>query len=112
MNPALVVVPTYNERENISPLVRAVLAADPRVDVLVVDDNSPDGTGQVADEIARSEPRVRVLHRSAKDGLGRAYLEAFARALGEQHAAQEMGRAANAKKNESDTPLALGPGAA
>ena len=80
MNPALVVVPTYNERDNVEPLVRAVLAADPRVDVLIVDDASPDGTGEVADRLAALEPRVRVMHRAAKDGLGRAYLEAFARA--------------------------------
>jgi len=81
MNKALVVVPTYNERENLEPLVRAVLAADPRVDLLVVDDGSPDGTGQVADALAAAEPRVRVLHRPQKQGLGKAYLVAFSRAL-------------------------------
>lgn len=81
MNPAVVIVPTYNERDNLAPLVRAVLAAEPRVDVLVVDDNSPDGTGAVADELAQAEPRVRVLHRPKKDGLGRAYVAGFKRAL-------------------------------
>ncbi|MBF5046323.1 polyprenol monophosphomannose synthase [Aggregicoccus sp. 17bor-14] len=86
MNPALVCIPTYNERENLEPIVRAVLAADPRVDILVVDDNSPDGTGQVADALAAELPRVRVLHREKKQGLGRAYLHAFRWALAEPYA--------------------------
>ena len=77
MNPALVIIPTYNERENVEPIVRAVLAAESRVDVLIVDDNSPDGTGQLADQLASSQPRVQVLHRAKKQGLGRAYLHAF-----------------------------------
>ncbi len=81
MNRALVCIPTYNERDNIEPITRAVLAADPRVDILVVDDNSPDGTGHVADELAAQEPRVKVLHREKKQGLGRAYLHAFRWAL-------------------------------
>jgi dolichol-phosphate mannosyltransferase len=81
MNPALVCIPTYNERENVEGICRAVLAAEPRVDVLVVDDNSPDGTGRLADEIAAGEKRVKVLHREAKQGLGRAYLHAFRWAL-------------------------------
>ena len=81
MNPALVCIPTYNERDNLEPITRAVLAADPRVDILVVDDNCPDGTGQLADELAAKEPRVRVLHREKKQGLGRAYLHAFRWAL-------------------------------
>jgi dolichol-phosphate mannosyltransferase len=85
MNPALVCIPTYNERENLEPIVRAVLAADPRVDILVVDDNSPDGTGQLADRLAAAEPRVRVLHREKKQGLGRAYLHAFRWALAEPY---------------------------
>lgn len=82
MNPALVCIPTYNERENIGPITEAVLKADPRVDILIVDDNSPDGTGKIADELAAREPRVRVLHREKKEGLGRAYLHAFRTALG------------------------------
>lgn len=81
MNPALVIIPTYNERENIGPITSAVLKADPRIDVLIVDDNSPDGTGQLADELAASEPRIQVLHRAEKQGLGRAYLHAFAWAI-------------------------------
>jgi len=77
---ALVCVPTYNEAENVVPIVEAILAAAP-VEVLVVDDGSPDGTGQLADAIAAREPRVHVLHREKKEGLGRAYLAAFAWAL-------------------------------
>lgn len=83
MNKALVCIPTYNERENIEPIVRAALKADPRVDVLVVDDNSPDGTGEIADRLAQESGRVRVLHREKKEGLGRAYLAAFRWALAE-----------------------------
>jgi dolichol-phosphate mannosyltransferase len=78
---ALVCVPTYDEKENVVAIVEAVLAAAPDVDVLVIDDNSPDGTGRLADEIAAREPRVHVLHRAGKEGLGRAYLAGFAWAL-------------------------------
>ena len=78
---ALVVVPTYNERTNIPLLVPAILLQDPRIDVLVVDDNSPDGTGQLADDLARADSRVHVLHRPAKEGLGKAYLAGFRWAL-------------------------------
>jgi dolichol-phosphate mannosyltransferase len=85
MNPALVIIPTYNERENLGPITEAVLAADPRVDILVVDDNSPDGTGQLADELAAKDKRIRVLHREKKQGLGRAYLHAFRWALAEKY---------------------------
>jgi dolichol-phosphate mannosyltransferase len=82
MNRALVCIPTYNEAENIEPITRAVLTTEPRVDILIVDDNSPDGTGKLADTLAAREPRVRVLHREKKEGLGRAYLAAFRWALG------------------------------
>jgi len=78
---ALVCIPTYNERDNIEAITRAALAADHRVDVLVVDDNSPDGTGKLANELARTEPRIRVLNRPEKRGLGKAYLHAFREAL-------------------------------
>ncbi|MEP6589719.1 MAG: polyprenol monophosphomannose synthase [Gemmatimonadota bacterium] len=78
---ALVVVPTYNECENLPQILPAILATDARLDVLVVDDGSPDGTGQIADTMAATEPRIHVLHRSAKLGLGRAYLAGFAWAL-------------------------------
>jgi dolichol-phosphate mannosyltransferase len=81
MNPALVIIPTYNELDNLGPITAAVLKADPRVDILVVDDNSPDGTGKLADELASQEPRLKVLHREKKQGLGRAYLHAFRWAL-------------------------------
>jgi dolichol-phosphate mannosyltransferase len=81
-HPALVCLPTYDEAENLRPIVEAILAATPDVDVLVVDDNSPDGTGRLADEIAAREPRVQVLHRAGKEGLGKAYLAGFAWALG------------------------------
>lgn len=82
----LVVVPTYNERENLPAIVPRILATDPRLDVLVVDDGSPDGTGAIADEIAAAEPRVHVLHRTAKQGLGRAYLAGFHWALERDYA--------------------------
>jgi dolichol-phosphate mannosyltransferase len=78
---AIVVVPTYNEAENLPLLVPEVLAQDERLEVLVVDDNSPDGTGKLADEISAKEPRVHVLHRSSKQGLGAAYRAGLARAL-------------------------------
>jgi dolichol-phosphate mannosyltransferase len=77
---AVVCLPTYDERENLEPIVAAILAAAP-VDILVIDDNSPDGTGQLADAIAAREPRVRVLHRKGKEGLGKAYLHGFRVAL-------------------------------
>ncbi len=77
----LVVVPTYNERENLPQIVPRILAIDSRLQVLVVDDNSPDGTGRFADELAAADPRVHVLHREAKQGLGRAYLAGFRWAL-------------------------------
>jgi len=72
-----VVIPTYNERENIEPMAVAVLAALPEASLLVVDDDSPDGTGELADTIAAREARVSVLHRATKDGLGVAYRDAF-----------------------------------
>jgi dolichol-phosphate mannosyltransferase len=78
---ALVVIPTYNERGNLQLIVPSILEQDPRLEVLVVDDNSPDGTGQVADELAGESPRVHVLHRPSKAGLGKAYLAGFRWAL-------------------------------
>ncbi len=73
----VVVIPTYNERLNLPLIVRRVRAATPDADVLVVDDNSPDGTGELADSLAAEDERVHVLHRTAKDGLGAAYLAGF-----------------------------------
>ncbi len=75
---ALIIFPTYNERDNIEKIVHAVLPLDPRIHVLVVDDNSPDGTGQIADRLAREqEDKVFVLHRANKEGLGKAYIAGF-----------------------------------
>lgn len=78
---ALVCLPTYDERENVAAITEAILEAAPQVDVLVIDDASPDGTGEIADAIAARDSRVNVLHRSAKQGLGKAYLAGFAWAL-------------------------------
>jgi len=74
---ALVLIPTYNEAPNLAGLLPQVLAQDPRIDVLVVDDNSEDGTGRIADELARSDARIHVLHREGKLGLGTAYRAGF-----------------------------------
>ena len=78
---ALVIVPTYNEALNITPLLEAILTQGPRFDVLVIDDNSPDGTGDIVEEIARQTPRIQLHRRSGKLGLGTAYLTGFAMAL-------------------------------
>ena len=77
----LVIVPTYNERDNLPPLAARLLALPVPVEVLVVDDNSPDGTGKVADELTTTHPRIHALHRKEKNGLGRAYCAGFAWAL-------------------------------
>ncbi|MBD3380841.1 MAG: glycosyltransferase [candidate division Zixibacteria bacterium] len=74
---ACVIIPTYNEKENIERITNAVLKQDERLSVLVVDDNSPDGTGQIADRKAEENARVMVLHREAKSGLGQAYIAGF-----------------------------------
>jgi dolichol-phosphate mannosyltransferase len=81
MKRGIVVIPTYNEAENLPLLVPEVLAQDDRLEILVVDDDSPDGTGKLADELASANPRVHVLHRSQKQGLGAAYRAGLARAL-------------------------------
>lgn len=81
MSRALVIIPTYNERENIHPLIQAVLSLDQEIDVLVVDDGSPDGTGDLAESLAQTTGRVGVLHRTGKLGLGTAYLAGFRYAL-------------------------------
>lgn len=78
---ALVVVPTYNEAKNLPFIVPQILTQDPRLEVLVVDDNSPDGTGALADEMAAADPRIHVLHRPEKNGLGKAYIAGFRWAL-------------------------------
>jgi dolichol-phosphate mannosyltransferase len=77
----LVVTPTYNEHDNLEALCSAVLASPIAADYMIVDDNSPDGTGQLADRLAAAEPRLKIMHRAGKLGLGSAYREAFGRAL-------------------------------
>ena len=82
----LVIIPTYNERENLPLILRRLRQACPGVHVLVVDDSSPDGTGELADELASADPeRLHVMHRTAKDGLGAAYLAGFAWGLSRQY---------------------------
>lgn len=77
MPPSLIVVPTYNERDNVRGIAERLLAALPGAEVLFVDDNSPDGTGAVLDELAGADPRIHVMHRAGKLGLGTAYVEGF-----------------------------------
>ncbi|MGH3581324.1 MAG: polyprenol monophosphomannose synthase [Mycobacterium sp.] len=111
----LVIIPTYNERENLPLIVGRVHAARPDVHVLIVDDGSPDGTGQLADELALADPdRVHVMHRISKDGLGAAYLAGFAWGLGREytvlvemdadgsHAPEELGRLLEAVDGGAD----------
>ncbi len=81
MSNTLVIVPTYNESENLPKLAERLLSLPVAVDLLVVDDNSPDGTGRVAEALAAEQPRVHVLHRERKEGLGRAYIDGFKWAL-------------------------------
>lgn len=85
MNTKLVIVPTYDERENVRPIAAAVFAVSPETDILFIDDNSPDGTGQVLDQMRAEDPRVHALHREAKSGLGRAYITGFKWALERQY---------------------------
>ncbi|MBA4150605.1 MAG: polyprenol monophosphomannose synthase [Verrucomicrobia bacterium] len=81
MNKTLIIVPTYNEKDNLPPLAERLLKLPVPVDMLVVDDNSPDGTGKIADELSGRHPSIHVLHRSEKNGLGRAYCDGFKWAL-------------------------------
>lgn len=84
-NPVIwIIVPTYNERENVGPIVDAILGVVPEAHVLIVDDGSPDGTGELADEMAARNPAIAVLRRQAKQGLGRAYAAAFKELLAGQ----------------------------
>lgn len=83
---ALVIVPTYNERDNIAHIVPAILSQDPSLEVLIVDDGSPDGTGAVADEMAAADPRIHVIHREGMLGLGTAYRAGFKWALARDYA--------------------------
>jgi len=77
----VIVMPTYNERQNLEIIAGRVREAVPDADVLIVDDNSPDGTGDLADKLAEADPRVQVMHRTEKAGLGRAYVAGFTWAL-------------------------------
>jgi dolichol-phosphate mannosyltransferase len=78
----LVIIPTYNESENIEKIVPLVTEKDPSIHVLIVDDNSPDGTGRIADQMAKKDDRISVIHRERKSGLGTAYIAGFKFALG------------------------------
>jgi len=77
----LIIIPTYNEHDNITALLQSIFAVVPHINVLIIDDNSPDGTGQIVDQISAQDRRVRVLHRSGKLGLGTAYIQGFQIAL-------------------------------
>ena len=81
MKPVLVIIPTYDERENVKPISEAVLKYIENGDILFVDDSSPDGTGELIDELAVKNPRIKVMHRPEKSGLGRAYIDGFKWAL-------------------------------
>ena len=86
MSKLLVVTPTYNEAENLEVLAQEVFTAMPEAELLVVDDNSPDGTGDLAERLAKDDPRIHVLHREKKEGLGRAYVDGFKWALARDYA--------------------------
>ncbi len=77
----LVIIPTYDEKENVTPMAEQVLKQDGRIEILFVDDNSPDGTGTIIDGLVANNPRIHVLHRAGKEGLGRAYIAGFRWAL-------------------------------
>lgn len=77
----IVVIPTYDEKDNVRPMAEAVLKQSPDIELLFCDDNSPDGTGRIIDEMVASNPRIHVLHRQAKEGLGRAYIAGFGEAM-------------------------------
>jgi dolichol-phosphate mannosyltransferase len=105
----VVVLPTYNERENVERIAEAILSALPEGHLLVVDDGSPDGTGTLADTMAAREPRLDVLHRGAKEGLGVAYRDGFRWALArsETHAVVQMD--ADFSHDPADLPRLLAP---
>lgn len=77
MNESLVIIPTYDEKDNVRPIASAVHDIYPGADILFVDDNSPDGTGQIVDEMCKEDSRIQILHHGAKNGLGRAYISGF-----------------------------------
>lgn len=103
-----VVLPTYNEADNIGPIARAIREWLPGASLLVVDDGSPDGTGRLADELAAADPHIRVRHRAAKQGLGRAYLDGFRLAL-EGGAAIVVQMDADFSHDPAALPTLIGP---
>lgn len=105
----VVTLPTYNERENLEPIVGAILEALPEAILLVVDDASPDGTGILADTLAGGEPRLRVLHRAAKQGLGVAYRDAFRWALDRPETRAVVQMDADFSHDPRDLPRLLAP---
>jgi len=104
-----VILPTYNERENLEPVVAAILASLPEAELLVVDDSSPDGTGELADTIAAREGRVSVLHRPGKEGLGVAYREGFRWALERPETKALVQMDADFSHDPNDLPRLLSP---
>lgn len=104
-----VVLPTYNERENLEPIAAAIAAALPEASVLVVDDSSPDGTGELADTLAARNPRIQVLHRPAKDGLGAAYRDGFRWVLDRPDARAIVQMDADFSHDPGDLPRLLAP---
>lgn len=105
----VVVLPTFNERENLERIASAILAALPEATLLVVDDNSPDGTGILADTLAIGEPRLQVLHRAAKQGLGVAYRDAFRWALERSETQAVVQIDADFSHDPRDLPRLLAP---
>jgi dolichol-phosphate mannosyltransferase len=105
----VVTLPTYNELENLEKIVGAILTALPEATLLVVDDNSPDGTGQLADTLASQEPRLQVLHRDAKEGLGFAYRDAFHWALDQAETRAIVQMDADFSHDPRDLPRLLAP---
>ncbi len=104
-----VVMPTYNERENLVGVVQAVLAALPEAQVMVVDDRSPDGTGELADGLAAADPRVEVLHRPGKEGLGVAYRDGFKRVLDKPGTMAVVQMDADFSHDPADLPRLVAP---
>ena len=105
----VVTLPTYNERENLEPIASAILEALPEAMLLVVDDRSPDGTGILADTLAGQEPRLHVMHRGAKEGLGVAYREAFRWALDRPETRAVVQMDADFSHDPRDLPRLLAP---
>jgi len=105
----VVALPTYNERENLEGIAEAILKALPEAALLVVDDNSPDGTGTLADTMAAREPRLHVLHRAAKEGLGVAYRDAFRWALARDETKAVVQMDADFSHDPADLPRLLAP---